>query len=307
MAVATQSAPGGLKAWWWRHQRKIAPYIFIAPFFILFIVFGIYPIIYSFVLSFFKGFGYGPKTFFGLGNYIHLFLQDDRYIHAVKNTTIYAAGSVFILTPLALLLALVINSRFVVWKGFYKAALFFPVITSAVVIAIIFSRVFDTQFGLLNYLLNWFHAGPVGWLENTKIVMPSFIILGIWTYLGVNMLFWLAGLNAINKELYEAAATDGAGRWQTFWRITLPLLRPITLFMIIQAIIGSYNLFAEPLLLTSGGPSDSSLTVSLYLYQQGFENFNVGYASAIAYTMAVLLLILSILNIVFFRGFSTSE
>jgi ABC-type sugar transport system permease subunit len=131
--------------------------------------------------------------------------------------------------------------------------------------------------------------------------------MGIWTYLGINALYWIAGLNGINTDLYEAARTDGANEWQIFWRITLPLLKPITLFVVIQAIIGSYNQFAPPLLLTNGGPADASLTITLYMYNQGFVYFNVGYASAIAYSMAILLLILSVANIMFFGGYSTSE
>src|SRR5882724_4653805 len=121
-----------LNQWWRRNQRKIAPYIFIAPFFVIFLVFGLYPIVYSFVLSFYKGFGFEHKTFFGLGNYIHLF-QDARYGKAVLNTTEYAAGSLFILSPLALLVALAVNSAYVRWKGLYKTGLFFPVITSGVI------------------------------------------------------------------------------------------------------------------------------------------------------------------------------
>ena len=153
-AATTQTAPGGgTGSWWWRNQRTIAPYLFIAPFFVLFLVFGLYPIIYSFWLSFFKGFGFGPKTFFGLGNYARLF-EDPRYLKAVVNTTYYALGSVFILSPLALVLALAVNSAYVHWKSFYKTAFFFPVITSAVVISVIFARVLDTRFGLLNAFLH---------------------------------------------------------------------------------------------------------------------------------------------------------
>lgn len=305
--ATARTAPGPETAsWWWRNQRTLAPYLFIAPFFILFLVFGIYPIIYSFWLSFFKGFGFGPKTFFGLGNYAHLF-EDPRYLKAVVNTTYYALGSVFILSPLALVLALTISSRYVAWKGLYKTAFFFPVITSAVVISIIFTRVLDEQYGLLNAFLNWFGIPDIAWLTNVRWVMPSFILMGIWTYLGINSLYWLAGLAGINKELYEAAATDGANRWQIFWHVTLPLLRPVTMFVVIQAIVGSYNLFAQPLLLTNGGPRDASLTVTLYLYNQGFQYFNTGYASAIAYSMVALLFALSLLNIYLFRGYQTSE
>lgn len=294
--TATPQQTAGTGGWWKRNRRKVAPYLFISPFYILFLVFGIYPIFYSFWLSFFKGFGFDKKTFFGLGNYVHLF-QDPRYYTAVLNTTFYALGSLLILTPLALIVALAVNSALVRWKGFYRIAFFLPVITSSVVIAVIAARVFDTSYGLLNTLLTWLHLTPVGWLDDKNIVMRSLILLGIWNWLGVNMLYWIAGLNGINKDFYEAAAIDGANKWQAFWSITVPLLRPMTLFMVLQAIIGSYNLFAEPYLLTGGGPSDGSLTISLYLYNQGFQNFNVGYASAIAYSMAVLLLILSVINI----------
>jgi ABC-type sugar transport system permease subunit len=299
MATAQGSTTANITGWWWRNHRRFAPYIFIAPFFILFAVFSLYPIVYSFWLSFYKGFGFEQKTFFGLGNYAHMF-EDPRYLMAVGNTTKFALGSIFILAPLALLVALAINSAFVRWKGLYKTGLFFPVITSSVIIAVIFSRVLDKDFGLLNTFLGWLGITPVGWLTNSNIVMLSFILIAIWTYLGINTLFWLAGLNGINKEWYEAASIDGANRWQSFWRITVPLLRPVTLFVVIQAIIGSYNLFAEPLLLTQGGPADNSLTVSLYIYTQGFQYFNVGYASAIAYSMTALLLILSVINIKFF-------
>ncbi len=301
-ATLRREPGGGARSWWWRNQRTIAPYLFISPFFILFAIFGLYPILYSFWLSFFKGFGFGPKTFFGLGNYARLF-EDPRYAKAVVNTTYYALGSVFILSPLALLLALAFNSRFVPFKNFYKTAFFFPVITSAVVIAIIFSRVLDTRFGLLNALLNWFGIPDIGWLTDVKWVMPAFIVMGIWTYVGINSLYWLAGLTGINRELYEAASTDGANNWQTFWHITLPLLRPVTMFVVIQAIVGSYNLFAQPLLLPA--PRDANLTVTLYLYNQGFQYFNVGYASAIAYSMVALLAVLSLLNMWLFKGYST--
>jgi ABC-type sugar transport system permease subunit len=310
MATAQVTAPqrntSGLYNWWRRNQRQIAPYLFVAPFFIIFLVFGLYPIVYSFVLSFYKGFGFEQKTFFGLGNYIHLF-QDPRYGKAVLNTTKYAAGSVFILAPLALLVALAINSAYVRWKGFYRTGLFFPVITSSVVIAIIFARVFDQQYGLLNVALGWFGIGQTGWLTDTNVVMNSFILMGIWTWLGINTLYWLAGLNGINKEFYEAAAIDGANPWESFVYITLPMLRPIMLFIVIQAIVGSYNLFEGPFLLTSGGPADGSLTMTLYIYTQGFQNFNVGYASAIAYSMTVILLILSVVNIRLFGWKAAGE
>jgi ABC-type sugar transport system permease subunit len=291
------------RQWWWRRQRKVSPYLFIAPFFLLFLAFGLYPILYSFILSFTKGFGFEDRTFIGLGNYIHLF-SDERFLMAVRNTTFYALGSVFVIGGLSLLLALAINSRSVRWKTFYRTAFFFPVLTSEVVIAVIAFRILDMDFGLLNTGLGWFGAGPYGWLTDPKLVMIAIILIGVWTWTGINALYWMAGLNGIDEDFYEAASIDGANSWQAFRHITLPLLRPIALFVVLQAIIGSYNLFALPLLLTNGGPSDASLTVTLYIYNQGFQFFNVGYASAIAYVMTFFLLIVSAVNIKFFRGFA---
>jgi len=239
-----------------------------------------------------------------LGNYIHL-VGDPRFAMALRNTSIYALGSVFIIGGLSLLLALAINSRSVRWKTFYRTAFFFPVLTSEVVITVIAFRILDEQFGLLNNALSWFHLGPYAWLTDPHLVMIAIVLIGVWTWTGINALYWMAGLNAIDEDFYEAASIDGANGWQAFRYITAPLLRPIALFVVLQAIIGSYNLFALPLLLTNGGPSDASLTVTLYIYNQGFQFFNVGYASAIAYVMTFFLLVVSAINIKFFRGWGS--
>jgi len=292
-------------SWWERNRVKVAPYLFIAPFFLFFLVFTAWPILESFRLSFYKGAGLGEKTFYGLGNYARLF-GDPRYIKAVINTTYYAAGSIFILSPLALLVALAINSRYVRWKDFFKLALFLPTITSSVVIALMFSLVLDQRYGLLNAFLGNFGIPPIGWLTTREWVMPAFILMGIWNWIGINTLYWLAGLNGISRELYEAARVDGAGALASFRYITLPLLKPVTLFVIIQAINGSYHLFAQPFLLTGGGPADSSLTITLYLYNQGFSFLQFGYANAIGYSMVVIILVLSLLNLLLFGGFRTT-
>lgn len=293
------------REWWWRRQRQIAPYLFISPFFILFLIFGLYPILYSFWLSFTKGFGFEERSFAGLTNYLHLF-SDERFALAMRNTTFYAIGSIVLIGGLSLLLALAINSRWVRWKTFFRTAFFFPVLTSEVVIAVIAARVFDEQYGLLNFGLNRIGLDSVAWLTDRGIVMFTIVLMGLWTWTGINALYWMAGLDGIDNDLYEAAAIDGAGRWQSFRYITMPLLRPIALFVVLQAIIGSYNLFALPLLLTDGGgPADASLTVTLYIYNQGFQFFNVGYASAIAYVMTFFLLIVSAINIKLFGGWAS--
>ena len=331
MAVATAPARAERSSWWTLHQREVIPYLYIAPFFILFVVFGIFPIVYSLYLSFFKGLGLGPKTFYGFGNYAYLF-QDPRYLRALWNTVYFTLASVFVLSPLALLLALALQSVFVKrgWRDFYRLVFFLPVVTSAVIISVIFARVFDQRYGLLNQFLAG--AGPLaawqhdwlrdralvfgfGWLQPLlsvpvvgdvikagTVVWTALFIMNIWNFIGINALYWTAGLNSIDSELYEAASIDGANGWHKFRYVTLPLLRPMTLFIIIQAIAGSFAVFAQPLLLTGqGGPADATLTLSLYLYLQGFSIGNFGYANAIGYSMALITLVLSLLNLWLFR------
>ncbi len=305
-ATASRSS---LADWWGANQRKVVPYIFIAPFYILFVVFIVYAIVYSFRLSLFQGAGFtSGLRFVGAGDYVRLF-ADTRYLTALKNTSIFAAASIFVLTPLALLLALAWQSRRTpqVLKGFYRVSFFLPFITSTVVIAILFSLVFDKKYGLLNIGLNGLGLAGPGWLTDAHWALWAMILINIWTYLGINALYWMAGLAGIPQEYYEAAQIDGAGPISRFFSITLPLLRPITLFMIIQAIIGSYNWFATTYLLTNGGPSDATLSLSYYLYQEAFVYDQFGYANAIAYSMVVIVFVLSLIQVFLFRGWNTSD
>lgn len=308
--MATRSAvtPVAGAGWWHTHQRQIIPYIFIAPFYILFLVFVLFSILYSFRLSLYRGAGWTDIVFNGFGNYLRL-LGDSRYLQALKVTSLFAAASIFILTPLALLLALAWSSRYVPngLRGFYRLSFFLPFITSTVVISILFSLVFDQKYGLLNILLGTLGIKGPGWVSDAGWALPAMILINIWTYLGINALYWMAGLSGIPHELYEAAEIDGAGAFARLWSITLPLLRPITLFMIIQAIIGSYNWFATSYLLTGGGPSDATLSLQLYIYQEAFVYSQFGYANAIAYSMVAIVFILSLIQLLLFRGFVTTE
>ena len=285
----------GGKAW--------APYFFILPFFLIYATFLIYPVFSALRLSFYESAGFGGDTFTGLGNYIKL-AHDERYLTALKNTTIYALASVFILSPLALLVAIAIRS-FVVptqtFKSFYRVVFFLPFITSFVVIALVFGLVFNDDFGLLNAGLRAVGLPTVDWLRNTAVALPSIILVGIWTFLGINALYFLAGLQNIPDEVIEAAAIDGAGRVQTFWHVTLPLLRPVIVFVVVQATIFSYQIFELPFLLTGGGPSDATLTLAVYLYEVGFRDFNRGYAAAIGYSMAVIAIVLAAVQLLVAR------
>ena len=281
----------------------LAPYLFLLPFFLIYLVFLIYPVLAAFRLSFYESSGFGGDTFAGLANYTRL-VQDTRYLEALKNTTLYALASVFILSPLALLVAVAIRSFIVptaAFKSFYRIIFFLPFITSFVVIALMFNLVFNNEYGLLNNALTAIGLPSLDWLRDERVALLAIIIVAIWTYIGINALYFLAGLQNIPEEVLEAAAVDGATRLQTFWRVTLPLLRPVILFVIVQATIFSYQIFEIPFLLTQGGPSDATLTLAIYLYEVGFREFDRGYAAAIGYSMAVIAVVLATVQILVAR------
>ncbi|HEU5012883.1 MAG TPA: sugar ABC transporter permease [Roseiflexaceae bacterium] len=290
-------------SWWDRHAHQVAPYLFLLPFFLIYGIFFLYPVVSSFILSFYKAIGLGSRTFIGIDNYVSL-ASDPRYRQALINTTLYTLASVFILSPLALVLALMVRSFIVPspnLKSFYRVIYFLPNLTSFVVIALMFALIFNKDFGLLNQALASLGIPKVGWLRETTYALPSIILVAIWTFVGLNSLYFLAGLQAIPEEINEAASIDGATRWQTFWRVTIPLLRPTILFVIVQAVIFSYQLFDLPYLLTAGGPSDATLTIAMYLYVMGFTQFNLGYAAAIGYSLAVIAIVVSLIQFGLFR------
>ncbi len=281
-------------------KRRLAPYLFISPFFIGYAIFFAYPVLWALYLSFFRITGINSKqVFIGLDNYVNL-LTDDRFVKALINTTYYAAGSIFIIVPVALILALLLTVRKLRFREFFRLFFFSPNITSGVVVAIIFGLVFDERYGLLNnYILAPLGLPNVRWLLNPVTVMPAIIILGLWRYAGINALYFMAGLQNIPIEIKEAAMIDGAGRWKVFRYITLPLLRPILTLVLTLAIIGSYNLFTEPSLLVGqdGGPGNSGLFMTMYLYLNGFSFLKFGYAAAIGYALALIILVLTVIQL----------
>jgi len=307
--AAMRPAPSGfsLARWWQRNQIKVIPYLYIAPFFILFAVFLAYPVFDSFWISFHKQQGISTPEFVGLKNYINL-LSDPRFTQSFINTTVYALGSLLLQVPLAFIIAVVVNSWLVPslnLKSFYRLAYFVPLLVSGVVVSLMFSILYDYNSGLINsYLMRWFGEDfKIGWIRDATMVKMSIIIMLIWQFTGINSIYFLAGLQNIPKELEEAASIDGANWWTILSRITIPLMRPVILFVVITAINGSYQIFAQPYLLTGGGPRDQSISIVMYLYNTGFSYFNLGYASSIGYTLVVVVIFLSLLNLRFFGAF----
>jgi ABC-type sugar transport system permease subunit len=289
---------------WLRVQRRLAPYLFIAPFFLGYAIFWGYPVLNGFWMSLHSEPRGSTRNWIGLRNYGDL-IQDDRFHHALRNTALYTLGSVFIIVPVALLIALALNVNRLYFLGFWRMAFLLPLVVGAPVIAIMFVLVFEESYGLLNnYVLSPLGIPSVAWLRDPTWALPSIILVGLWRYVGINGLYFLVGLSNIPRDFYEAAALDGASRWEIFRSITLPLLRPVMLFVVVIAIIGSSKLFAEPLILFGGpGPSDAALTVMIYLYITAFQSVRFGYAAAIGYSLVVITAIVSLVQLRVFGAF----
>lgn len=273
--------------------KKLTPYIFIAPALILFAVFTVYPIVYSFALSFQTNDG-GEFVFTGLDNYKRLF-HDEIFIKSLKNTFIILSIQVPIMLFLALILATFLNSALLKFKGFFRVSYFLPAVTSLVAYSIIFSIMMMGD-GVVNRFFNAIGIDSIPWLSHPVWAKVALILAMTWRWTGYNMVIYLAAMQNISEELYEAASIDGANKIRQFFSITIPQLKPVILFTAILSTIGTLQLFDEPYTLTKGGPSDSTLTIGMYLYQTGFRYFDFGYASTIAYVIVVLIAILSFIQ-----------
>jgi ABC-type sugar transport system permease subunit len=242
------------------------------------------------------------RSFVGFQNYVDLIL-DERFRHSLWNTTYYGLSSIFIILPVALALALALHSPGLRFKGLFRIAFFVPLLTSSVVVAVIFALVFDTRYGLINnYIVEPLGFDRISWLQDGNFVIPALVLMGLWKWTGINSLYYLAGLQNAVKEIEEAARIDGAGPWSLFRYVTFPQIRPVILFTVILAIIGSYNLFAEPYLLLSNS-GDRGLMSMVYLFNNAFAFAKFTYASAIGYILFFIILILSLAQLRIFRVF----
>ncbi len=277
----------------WNQQQRLAPYLFIAPFFILFAIFMVYPLISSLVMGFYEMRGFKSRIFVGFENFTDLF-QDPIFWKSLLNTTYFALGTLLLQLPIALFLAILLNAKFVKGKNFLRLAFFTPVLVAGVFVAIIFNLIYDQRAGLINNEFLLF-GKEIGWLSNQRYVMFAVILTGVWQWAGFNMIFFLAGLQGIRQELYEAAAVDGANWWQSFIHITLPSLRPVIAFVVVVSMIGSFQLFDLPYILTNGGePADAGTTIVMYLYKNGFQFMRLGYAATIGWVLFIIIAIISI-------------
>jgi len=283
--------------------QALAPYVFISPFFILFLIFGVYPVGYSIVSSFFswKLIGQTPPVFIGFDNYINVLTIDPFFATALVNTVILLIFGSLLQHIIAMPLAIMLNSRLIKGKEAFKTAFFLPYITSTVSVVIIFGNLFDTNFGMINWVLGLFGQSAVRWGAEAlgiKIVLSTILN---WKFIGWNMVIYLAGLQAIPTEMYEAAEIDGAGSWRKHLSITIPQLYPIIFLAISLSIIGGMQIFEEPFVFTNGyenmgGDANSGLTVAYYLMFTAFKAYKVGKGSAIAWLLFIVIIGLNAIN-----------
>ncbi len=272
---------------------------FVTPALVVIGVFFVLPVVSALLLSFtdFDLYALADRQnlrFVGFGNYIEV-LQTTLFWKALGNTLYFVGVGVPLSMLLSLGAALLLDSRLARWKGFFRTALFAPVVTTVVAVAVVFRYLFHTRYGLVNYGLVWLGFDPIDWLGDAHWSMPTIILFAAWKNFGYTMIILLAGLQAIPADLYEAARIDGANAWQRLRHITLPLLAPTLLVVSIITVAGYFQLFAEPYVMTRGGPLQSTFSVLFYMYEEGFKWWNLGRASAIAFLLFALILVATLL------------
>jgi ABC-type sugar transport system permease subunit len=276
-------------------RSRWTPLLFLSPFIFTFLVFTAYPLVQSVNLSMHQTYGPKTSTFVGAGNFIHLF-QDELFWKALGNTFLFALGSVLLQLPLSLGLALLLDRPGLKGRVLFRLIYFSPSLAGIVFVALLFGPIFEKNTGLLNVLLhNWIGFDlEFPWME--RHVMTGLIVAGVWMYVGFNMVYFLAALQNVDRSIEEAAIVDGAGPWQRFRHVTIPAIRPVAGFVVLLSIIGSFQLFELPFVLlnNTAGPDNRGLTIVMYLYQTGFEIGDLGYASAIGWSLAILLMILAV-------------
>lgn len=284
-----------------RMRRHWPFYLFISPFFILFAVFGLYPLGFSLYLAFVKWDGLSAQTWMGLGNFAAM-LEDEILATSLWNTLVIGVLYVPVMLVLAFLFALALDLPWLRLRGFFRSSFFLPCVTPMVVISIVFGLLYSPERGLLNYAINrageaapFLGLAPIPWINSEEWSKVAVALLVIWRWTGYNMVLMLAGLQGIPQEYYEAARVDGAGGLARVWHITVPLMRPTFLFCGLLSLLGTVYMFDEVFVLTRGGPGISTTNFGLYLFNISFGDFRFGYASAVAYTVALGVFVIAML------------
>lgn len=275
-------------------KEAIAGYLFILPTLLSFLVFFLGPVIWGLGMSFFKWDFFSVPKFIGIDNFSKL-AHDGLFLTTLKNTALFAVFATSLNVGLGMFIAIGINSIQWRWlKGFLRTSYFIPFVISTVVVAMLFGFLLQESTGVVNYYLTLLGIDRIPWLTSSTWAFRSVIMLDVWKNVGFYVLIFLAGLQGIPAELYEAARVDGAGRWVRLSRLTIPLLTPTLFFSLIIALIGAFQVFESMFVLTEGGPGDATRTVVMYLYRVAFGSFDMGYAATVAVVLFVIILSLTV-------------
>lgn len=290
------------------NSQKVAPYVFVLPFILSFCIFWIYPL-FSTVKMSFQDILPGQVEWVGLDNYEKLF-RDKAFFTAVKNSFTYMVLTLVFLIPFPMLFAVLIDSHLVKAKGVWKALLYLPALTSVVISGTLFRLMFtEYPSGQMNQLMQFLGFDPVSWLKIGPTAMMALLVLACWRWTGVNMLYFLSGLKGIDDTLYESAEIDGANSWKKFWHITIPLLKPTTIYVLTISIYAGLAMFLESFMLWGGNssPKNIGLTIVGYLYKRGIEKNQMGYASAVGLILLLIALVINIVQLVLNGTFKKEE
>lgn len=286
---------------WGQWTERLTPYAFIAPFFVGFLIFQLLPIAFSIYLSFAEWNGMSSIEFLGLKNFITMF-DDDKFWNALRVTFIITLFCTIVGTSLATFLAVLLENVDDQLASILRVIFFLPSVTSVVVIGYIWKQLYSTDYGLFNTVLMEWGLPAQQWLSDPKLALPALLIMLIWAGLGWDSLIITAGLRSIPDEVYDAGKVDGTNGWTQFWYITLPLLQPTLLFVLVTGVIFLWGIFAQPSILTGGGPLRQTQTIAMYLYDVGFRYHKFGYASSIAVILSLIMFVSSYLNFRFVRS-----
>jgi multiple sugar transport system permease protein len=280
-------------------RRRATIVAFLAPALIILSLFVAWPMVSAFGLSFTDASGFGEPTFVGLANYVRIF-TDPQILRSVANTGLYSVMFTPLAVVVALVLALIVNSPRLPFRGFFRSALFLPFIVSLAVAAFAWSYLLDPQIGLLNYWLKGAGIRIGNVLQDPALAMPTVVLVAVWKSFGFYMVIFLAGLQEIPRSLYEAAELDGANGWKRFANVTYPMLSNTLVFVVIVALIAALQAFDQIYVLTGGGPYRSTETIVMQVYQSGFKDLDLGFASALSYVLLIITLLLSLVQFLFF-------
>jgi multiple sugar transport system permease protein len=273
-------------------KERVAAFLFLLPNLLGFLVLTALPVVASFVLSFFDWKLLDAPKWAGAGNFAEL-MADSLFWKSTLNTAVFVFAKVPLTVAIALLLAIVLNRR-MIGRGLFRTIVFLPVVCSAVSVALIWQPLFDQSSGLLNAVLRLFGGKPIPWLSSTKWAMTSVIMVAVWKEIGYAMVIFLAGLQGIPRTYYEAARVDGVNVFQEFFHITVPMISATTFFVLVTSVIGAFQVFDLTTVLTQGGPGNATNTLVMYIFQSAFRNFRMGYASAMALALFLIVLALTL-------------